>query len=999
MQNVWRKIISIGALLCVCATGFAADDVVPDKTQLVTQQITLLKNRLDEAQNELSILKKQMQAPLMTEQVDKRLVNQILLDIAVARSNIDSVNIELSESQTAVNRLQKEIQDIQNQLNVYNVFGVKVTRDGAPDIDRLQTTMSYLKDILQLDQARVSYLDKLHSIDEDILHLHQDKLSRVDAWLKSQTILQLRERQAKSEFGLQQQQSEWLQRLNSLNAQLDELQQHKNYDRNVYDELQNEIFSVNEKINFTYQQMLITRYQEQMQQLRISVAHSNSINLLNQATEQAQELSKQLIQMDTLLHSRLEILTRRKSFFIGSGQNPQVHEAEYNEMTQQYQNAINIVEELSKNLLTFRTTLDKSLQRELSARQGLPGFGAQGWVDLGGELLLVPSLTFQVGKNLSYEMLKSFANMTTWDWALFGVIFAAWWGLYVVLNYIFKRIANRTPDHALGHISLKWLSLKLLQRNLFTIMLILNLFWGLAYCRVPAHAYSFLVNLAVVWLIFKSVILTSRLGLIELEHDSDGHEIVLYRKLRRIFITGGIITACTVFIYQLPVIFEIKDLFDRIFLVFLLIASVFLLRQWHIVPQLILAHIDERRTYLRRVIYLLGLVVPLVLLVNSIIGLLGFVNLIFTIAWYESVFLFVLIGYLIIRGILTDLVRFGSKLLIRHVTNGWLWTEAFLKPIDRVLRVILFLSAWLVLFIWYGWDQQSPIVERLRKLMSYNLMEVLNTTITPRSIIALVVTIAFFYWAGKWTREFVYRMLATRTKDLGLRNSIAILSQYATIVLGIIVCLGMLGIDYRSLTFMVTGLTLVIGWGLRDLLNNFASGFLLLLERPIKVGDIVSISGHEGEVTHIGGRAVTIQTWDHMEVLVPNAEIYTKTFLNWTAKDNVVRSVISIKVNRHDNPPDVQAVIHNVLAQHKDILTDPAPEVFLKELADGLNEFEVRYFINIRQVKSRIGLRSEILLAIWDAFERHGIQPPTPQHEIVVKSGDLSPLSSKSLSD
>ena len=172
--------------------------------------------------------------------------------------------------------------------------------------------------------------------------------------------------------------------------------------------------------------------------------------------------------------------------------------------------------------------------------------------------------------------------------------------------------------------------------------------------------------------------------------------------------------------------------------------------------------------------------------------------------------------------------------------------------------------------------------------------------------------------------------------------------------------------------------------------NNFVCGFLLLIERPLRVGDIVSINDFEGEVTHIGGRAVAIRSWDHMEILVPNAEIFSKSFVNWTAKDNIVRSIIDIKISRHDSPHEVQTLIYDVLKNHKDVLQEPAPEVFLKELAEGLSEFEIRYFINLRHVKSRIGLRSELLFFIWEVFEKHGIQPPYPHREIYLKGGPAS---------
>src|SRR5690606_26416806 len=123
-------------------------------------------------------------------------------------------------------------------------------------------------------------------------------------------------------------------------------------------------------------------------------------------------------------------------------------------------------------------------------------------------------------------------------------------------------------------------------------------------------------------------------------------------------------------------------------------------------------------------------------------------------------------------GLLSDGMEQLSRLLIQYVNNGWLWTEAFLKPLDKILRIALFLLAWVVLFLLYGWDEQSPIVERFTRLLHYQLIKALNTTITPLSVIKLCIVLSVLYWTAKWTREFVYRMLLSRTKDMGIRNSI-----------------------------------------------------------------------------------------------------------------------------------------------------------------------------------------------------------------------------------
>lgn len=504
--------------------------------------------------------------------------------------------------------------------------------------------------------------------------------------------------------------------------------------------------------------------------------------------------------------------------------------------------------------------------------------------------------------------------------------------------------------------------------------------------RVALKNYLVLIYLALVWLVIKSIIIVARLCLLETIHDAAGVDVRLYRRLKWTIIIGGAITALTVFVHQLPLIYELKTLCDRLFLLLLMVASILLLRSWDVVPNLILSHMESRHPYLQKSIRLIGVLVPLLMLGNSIIGVFGFVNLIMTVSWYEGVFLIVLIGYLTLRGLLSDAMEQLSHLMIQYVNNGWLWTEAFLKPIDKVLRITLFLVSWSVLFLLYGWDKQSPIVERMTRLLHYQLVNVLNTTITPLNMIELFVVISIFFWTAKWIREFAYRMLLYKTKDMGLRNSIAILSQYTVVVLGIFICLRVLGINLQALAAVAAALAFGVGLGLRDLANNFACGFLILLERPLRVGDIVNINAIEGEVTHIGGRAVTVRTWDCMELVVPNTEIFNKAFTNWTAKDNTIRSVLHVKISRYDNPHEVKVIIQKVLSEHKDVLKEPSPEVYLNDMSDTLMDLEIRYFVNIRQVKSKSSVASTVLMNLWDMFAVHGIKPPYPQQEIILRN-------------
>lgn len=989
----FKIITTILGLLFLANIAFAEtpihhNDFYLDKTQVVVQQIDLLKNRIVQAKTEYADLNQHDNKTigLSSDHVNKQWLNWAKLDMSVAKSNLDSIDIEVTEAEQMTTLLEKDTQELINQMNAYSIFGSKITKNAAPNLIYLHAQLNYQKNILRLEKERLDYLYDLRSTTYKIFQIYSAKYSHIEALLKSQTMMQLKERQTKNEVNFQQQQDIWLQHLNGLNAQLRHIEQSNPNDKTAYIKLENEIFYANENVNLMYLQMLIARYQEQIQQLKLSNSGGSSITLLNKVSDQAQALGKQFSRVKNLLSQRIQILDDRKSFLIKESLADESHLDEISDLELQYKSAIQHVAKLNVDLVEFRVTLDRAIQDELSSRQGLLGFSLNAWLDLGNEILWLPTLTYEVGKSLLEAVIQSLATVTlSWWLVLCGVEFI-WVVTFYFISRCLSRLLRDMPDYDRGHINLKWLFGTLLQRNLIDIAFIGNIVWFFMLSGIATQYFRFLLDLGFVWLLFKSLIIITRLCFVETIHDRSSEDVQLFYPLKWTFLFGGVITSVTVFLTQLPVIYELKDLFYRLFLLFLAIVSIFLLKFSEVLSGLVLPHIDEGRTYFKKIVRSLSILLPLALLVNSLIGLFGFLNFVLTISWYESVFFLVLAGYLIIKGLFNELIDLISRFLITHVKNGWIWTEALLKPIDRILRILLFFSAWIILFFLYGWDRQSPVVERLAKLLYYPLANVLGTTITLISITELIMIIFFLYWSARWIREFVYRMMSSRTKDLGIRTSIAILSQYTIIVVGVLIGLRLLGIDLKALTFIVSAFALGVGLGLRDIANNFVCGFLLLFERPLRVGDIVCINGFEGDVIHIGGRAVTIRTFDHMEVMVPNSEIFSKTFTNWTAHDQIVRTVVAIKINRHDNPQWVQSLIEQVLAQHQNVLSDPAPEVYLKELSEGLVEFEVRYYINLHQVKSRTAVRSDVLIAIWDMFEKSGIKPPYPHHEIYVSN-------------
>lgn len=982
-------ILFFGLLTCVNANQLAGVEATTmDRVQLVTEQIVLLKSRLAQSQNELTSLQQQHDkglSHLLLNKSAKNFLDKAGLDISVSKSNMESINIELTDCQQTISWLEKSIQEYDNQLNVLTMFGSKIAKNQLNNAKDLREDLVYQRKLLALERSRADYLKELQGVAENISALQMDNYSQLNKALKSNSLLDVKQKQMKDELAYQQLQNHWLQQLNVLYAQMTAIDPSKN--KSAYAAIERKIFYANENANFAYSQSLIARYKDQIQQMRIAILRNNSISLLNEMAEQVQVINKQVNRLDEVLQSRSKLLEKHIGYLSHkqlSDDDLKTYIQSLTDLHAQYAASESSIGQINQSLIAFRATLDQELQTELSMRQGLPTFGSRTLLDLGKETLLLPALTFQMTKGLTGQLMTAFQKTALLTWGLFA-LFQSMLALLFLTMHKFVTLWLNLPAVIKGKLDAKWMGLRWLDQNAMDLFLVSSMIGMMMFFNVPFQAYAFLFYLAMVWLVFKNIYVGARLCLIETTHDTSGHDVRLFHRLKWIIGVGGIVTALTVYVHQLPLVYELKNLCDRTFLLLLMMVSVLLLRSWRVLPDLILSHIDSSHPYFKKSVLFIGVLVPLLMLVNSLIGVSGYVNLIMTISWHEGLFLIVLVSYLMLRGLLTDALEQLSRLMIQYVNNGWLYTEAFLKPFDKVLRLALLMASGAALFLLYGWDEKSPIVERLTRLLHYQLLSVLGKTITPLSVIELFVVISIFYWTAKWTREFVYRSLSSRTKDMGMRNSIAILSQYGVIVLGVFLSLKVLGIDLQALKVVAATLAFGIGFGLRDLATNFVCGFLILLERPLRVGDIVSINGVEGEVTDIGSRAVIVKTWDHMEMMVPNSEIFYKTFTNWTAKDNIVRTAASIKISRHDNPHEVKVIIQDVVSAHPEVLKDPEPEVYLKQMSETLLEFELRYYINIRQAMSRTRVMSSVLMNIWDAFAIHGIKPPYPQQEIILR--------------
>lgn len=621
-------------------------------------------------------------------------------------------------------------------------------------------------------------------------------------------------------------------------------------------------------------------------------------------------------------------------------------------------------------------TKQKELTKQLAMRKGMPEYHPESWPVIANQLIAIPSHCYHYLKALALKVKENYVWQDVWlavlEWCSLALILLTAFGLSWVLRAVTQNKERyRLSAHLFGGV------LVLLQRNVAQLAILAVMLATFTIQNIPFPKYQLLINLMLVWLTFRNLILIARIMLLERISDVTGQDVRLYYRLKWLLIVGGWATALMVLSHQLPLTLMLQDIFNRLFMLFLLAVSLVLWKSNDVIPYLLWPFLKTKKRYFRNAISLLAVLVPLILFTTALIGLVGYIDLAWNLSRYQADLLLVITSYVLARGLIFDALELLSEWMISTLRNGWLWIEVILKPLDTILRVFLLIISIVILFQLFGWYSDSFVMACIKKFGHYPLVDISGVHITFISIVEFLILLFTFIWASKWTREFCYRWLYRNSRDAGIRNSLSVFTQYAVVLIGGFITLRVLGLDFSGMAMVLGGLAVGMGFGLRDFASNIVGGIMLLIERPVREGDVITLGEYEGRVAHIGIRSMRVSSWDNMEVLIPNAETFSKPFTNWTHQDSVVRTVVPIKVSRADDPAMIQQLILNVLATIPEILTSPSPQVLLKQIDDALIEFEVRYFINV-QLYTRFEIRSKALFAITEEFKRAGVKAPIP---------------------
>jgi potassium efflux system protein len=222
--------------------------------------------------------------------------------------------------------------------------------------------------------------------------------------------------------------------------------------------------------------------------------------------------------------------------------------------------------------------------------------------------------------------------------------------------------------------------------------------------------------------------------------------------------------------------------------------------------------------------------------------------------------------------------------------------------------------------------------------------------------------------------------------DRAISHSVLMGIGYAGIALAALAALSYAGLDFTQLAIVAGALSLGIGFGLQAIFNNFVSGIILLIERPIKVGDWIIVNGQEGFVRRINVRATEIETFDRASLIVPNSQLITGTVTNWTHRNPMGRLIIRIGVSYKSDPEEVLRILTRVAEDSQSILKQPAPTAVFENFGDSALEFSLRAFVP--DVTQGLAVQTELRLAICKAFRAAGIEIPYPQHDIHLRDLD-----------
>ena len=279
--------------------------------------------------------------------------------------------------------------------------------------------------------------------------------------------------------------------------------------------------------------------------------------------------------------------------------------------------------------------------------------------------------------------------------------------------------------------------------------------------------------------------------------------------------------------------------------------------------------------------------------------------------------------------------------------------------------------------------------EPLRARFDEPLFLIGGTAVTAASVVSFVVFVLAALGASWLLRRSLHRVYARRGVDEGVQHALDRLLHYAVVAVGVFLALDNLGVSVTALAGLGAVLAVGIGFGLQNIAQNFVSGLILLLERPVKKGDFVEVGEVSGTVRDIRARATVVTTLDNVDIIVPNGQFITESVTNTTFGERRIRIRVSVGVAYGSDTDLVRRTLLRVADEHPSVLKEPPPRVVFEAFGESSLDFILLAWVS--DPREELFLGSELRFAIDRAFREAGIEIPFPQRDLHLRSGFPAP--------
>jgi small-conductance mechanosensitive channel len=398
--------------------------------------------------------------------------------------------------------------------------------------------------------------------------------------------------------------------------------------------------------------------------------------------------------------------------------------------------------------------------------------------------------------------------------------------------------------------------------------------------------------------------------------------------------------------------------------------------------QLISRRRSEMSATLHTLIYLL-LGLTIVGLISTMLGYERFSTKLIAATFFTIIF------FILVKTIL----RLADGGIEAFMQMEWISKRKFIQvlglkewtgKLKNLLKIIILLNAFLsLLVIWMVFDNTA---EALEAILNYQY-KFGEFTFSVKMVV-LVIIVLYLTTLFSWVvQAFVDSQIMTPQKmERGIKESLKRLIHYGLFTIGFFIAVSTTGLDLQKFTILAGALGVGIGFGLQNIVNNFVSGLILLFERPVKVGDIISIGEDWGTITRIGLRSTVFETFDRSEIIVPNGDLIAQKVTNWTFSSKIVRVSLPVGVAYGSPLEKVLEILNEAAAEHSEVLTYPKPDPVFEGFGTSSIDFKLRFWVH--SIDQRLRIRTEVAVIIDRLFREADIVIAFPQQDLHLRSID-----------